>query len=829
MATSYTQLKAGDRIGKCEIVRLLGKGGMGAVYLARHTTLDILVAVKTLAPDSISEDKREANRFIREARLAAQIRHPNVVAIMDADMDEENGLYYIVMEYVDGGNLAEYLQGEPLDPEWVFSVIYQISEALQEASRFGIVHRDIKPHNIMVNDQGVAKLADLGLAKSVGHDSVSLTVMGSALGTPAYMSPQQAADAKSADGRDDIYSLGATLYECLTGKPPFDGESVYSVITKVVTKTPADPRRVVPDAPTTLVALCGKMMARERDKRYANAEELMADLNVIRNEGLESVESMSAASFLEWPGASTGVDPNAPTEILDPEEMRAVAAQGMAAAPTAPELTQQVVVPGARQPLAPGQQLATMPSTEELSAHTVPGQPPKKTKWPLIGAGVVVLTLLIGGSLLWMNLTAPEPAPTAAAPAPPEKPVPAPTPAAPGYGLIHIETMPAGATATLDGQEPQPTPATFRQVSVGMHNLKIEKEGYETLFEKVTVEKGEVTRPSPIRLLQKEGTMVINTQPSEATITLPSGERQMSPYIFKNMPVGVYELVISKEGYATQTVPVEVQHNEMASPPVIKLVAETGEINLSSEPPGAEVVIQGAEGIAPDVTPTLISKIAAGKRIVQLKLAGYEPEELEVEVKPGATTTVPVVKLKALTGSLRIEPNMRESEFELFAAGEETPITTGKTPTTVDDLAAGTYRLLVTHESDLPDYPLKKEVQVTIKAGEEKTVKPKIPYGAVSFQATPSKTMVLFNNRRIDPVPFSLSKVPLGELSVSFHKHGYGEVTRSGTVKAGETLQLKASLKRSNEDTSRGRKTFTRPPGPPPHGPGDRPTPPHMR
>jgi serine/threonine protein kinase len=214
------KIEPGDVIGRCRIIRELGRGGVGTVYLATHQTLQIEVALKVLSPALSLDNPALAERFIREAQMAARIRHPNVIAVMDAAYDETTGLYFIVQEFVGGGSLSWHLRNGPLTEQKALAIITGIAQALVVAEENSIVHRDIKPDNIMLDARGTAKLADLGLAKNAIDNQITLTLGGSFMGTPAYMSPEQARDAKVADTRDDIYSLGATFYECLTGQPP---------------------------------------------------------------------------------------------------------------------------------------------------------------------------------------------------------------------------------------------------------------------------------------------------------------------------------------------------------------------------------------------------------------------------------------------------------------------------------------------------------------------------------------------------------------------------------------------------------------------------------
>ena len=279
------ELNPGQVLGKCRIQRFLGMGGMGAVYLARHTSLDVPVAVKILPPHNAKKHPRFAKRFAREAKLAARIRHANVVAVMDADRDEDAGLYYIVMEYVGGGSLRDLLRRGPLDETRAIDITMGIAEALVVAARHNIIHRDIKPDNIMLTEDGQTKLADLGLAKDVAQQSLGATMTGAVMGTPAYMSPEQAQDPRNADARVDIYSLGATLYNMLVGEPPFAGDTAYQVIYNLVHEPLPDPRTRRPDISAALAAVCMKMMAKRKEDRYQTARELLRDLRDLKFAG----------------------------------------------------------------------------------------------------------------------------------------------------------------------------------------------------------------------------------------------------------------------------------------------------------------------------------------------------------------------------------------------------------------------------------------------------------------------------------------------------------------------------------------------------------------
>jgi hypothetical protein len=291
------KIEPGDVIGRCRIIRELGRGGVGTVYLATHQTLQIEVALKVLSPALSMDNPALAERFIREAQLAARIRHPNVIAVMDAAHDETTGLYFIVQEYVGGGSLSWHLRNGPLPEQKALAIITCIAQALVVAEENRIVHRDIKPDNIMLDQRGTAKLADLGLAKNAIDSHVSLTLGGSFMGTPAYMSPEQARDAKAADTRDDIYSLGATFYECLTGEPPFQGETPYNIMSELLTKPSPKPGAHRPELSRSVDLVCRKMMAKTRGLRYADARALAQDLHHCHVVGDAGIDGLEAGTF----------------------------------------------------------------------------------------------------------------------------------------------------------------------------------------------------------------------------------------------------------------------------------------------------------------------------------------------------------------------------------------------------------------------------------------------------------------------------------------------------------------------------------------------------
>jgi nicotinamidase/pyrazinamidase len=271
-------------IGRCQLLARLGAGGMGVVYKGRHRDLDLDVAVKLLHPDRV-RDAELAERFLREARLAARLNHPGIVRVFDCG--QAQGHYFIVMEFVDGHSLEAHIAQRKMLP---VARALEIAEALAQAlgvalGQVGVIHRDVKPANILLTSSGQVKLADLGLAKMVSTSGATAggaagpTQSGVAMGTPSYMSPEQFADAAQVDHRADIYSLGATLYHMLSGQVPFQGDSLFSLFKQVEA---ADPPPLPAHVPMAVEELVARMMAKRPGERFQAYDELLAALRAAR-------------------------------------------------------------------------------------------------------------------------------------------------------------------------------------------------------------------------------------------------------------------------------------------------------------------------------------------------------------------------------------------------------------------------------------------------------------------------------------------------------------------------------------------------------------------
>lgn len=286
---SETESMEGRTISHYSILRKLGAGGMGEVYLAQDTTLSRMVAIKFLSQDSAAGEHSK-KRLVREAKAAAALDHHHICAVYE--VGEEAGYNFIVMQYVEGETLASRIQRQPIEFLEALEIAVQIADALTEAHSHGIIHRDVKPQNVMLTASGQVKVLDFGLSKVVREgpliDSISeteslLSLPGSVIGTVPYMSPEQVRG-EALDGRSDIFSFGAVLYEMLSGRNPFQAESVGGTMSSILTKEPAPLARYASDVPDELQRMVRKALSKDKEGRYQGIKDLLIDLRELKQE-----------------------------------------------------------------------------------------------------------------------------------------------------------------------------------------------------------------------------------------------------------------------------------------------------------------------------------------------------------------------------------------------------------------------------------------------------------------------------------------------------------------------------------------------------------------
>ncbi|MBI3097004.1 MAG: protein kinase [Planctomycetes bacterium] len=433
-----------DLIGKefrgCLVLKKLGAGGMGAVYLGRHTTLRREVAIKFLG-DTLVQDESSVARFLREARALAELEDaPHIVKVYDCGV--EAGRHFIVMQYVAGTDLDGYVKGRGgrLDPPEAVRVILQALRGLKAAHDHGIVHRDIKPANILVSKEGQVRLTDFGLVRRLQDTTNALTVSGELMGTPLFMSPEQWRGEK-VDARTDVYSLGATLYYLLSGAFPFNASSIGELTARVLSGRCDPIESVCPAVDRRLGAVVSGMMAADREERFADAQT-----------AIEALETWSSGGTRHPPieGARRSGRSKAP-----------------ATAPSRPE---------ARPTPRPGHGLRD--GGVRSSADPSPGA--REPRAPRLAAFIAGVGLLALGIAVYSGNRDRTPPPAATMTAKPAS-SPTPPPPPPSFGSCLISVSPKGAAVLLDGEAlPSETGGTYAvtKVKPGKHEVIVRMEGF---------------------------------------------------------------------------------------------------------------------------------------------------------------------------------------------------------------------------------------------------------------------------------------------------------------------------------------------------------------
>ena len=407
------ELPAGTKVGKYELRKLLGRGGMGAVYEALDTVLRREVALKIL-PRALTQDEQALKRFIREAQLAAQLNHPNVVTVYDVGRKGET--YFIAMELVRGPSADDLLRKRgAMSVKAATQLTLGACRAVHAAHQAGLIHRDVKPANILCAVGGQVKLTDFGLAKLHVADVVTLTQKDVVLGTPKFMSPEQCNN-EAVDARSDLYSLGATYYALLTGAAPFDQGTTMQILFAHCSKPVPDPRELSPQTPEACAAIIRRAMAKSPAERYATAADMQRDLEQVVRGGTVAVAATASAT------AAAGASP-ALTELLGALDDRSRQASAAGAQP-------QLVLGASRA---------------------------KGRSWPMLTAAAIVVVAVAGTGVLWLATRHGTPAVTA--PPVTAESVPA---VAPPPGAVAVTAAPEAAPVMPDVvkvSEPQPAAA----------------------------------------------------------------------------------------------------------------------------------------------------------------------------------------------------------------------------------------------------------------------------------------------------------------------------------------------------------------------------------
>jgi serine/threonine-protein kinase len=558
-----------DRIGRYKIVRELGRGAMGVVYLATDPTIGRSVAIKTIRLGEVTNAEERARlreRLFREARSAGVLSHPGIVTIYD--MEAQDDVAYIAMEYVNGPTLDQLISGQPLPADRMFSILGQAAVALDYAHQKGIVHRDIKPANIMVTEDGLSKITDFGIAKISTNDQFTMT--GAIVGTPHYMAPEQV-QGLAVDGRADQFSLAVITFEMLTGEKPFTGEQLTTVVYKIVAEEPVLAHRLNSTLNQQITNVLRRALAKKPDARYPNCEKFVDALEAAcaaakgwkplpRGGGLNlptAVEARRPANV----SLSRGTEETKPSGrrkmgIL-PVLFAIVVAAGLVvliawqAAPWLTDSSPKTPVTQA-QPPAPQPASPPAPAPEDKKPSAMP--PPEADQ----------AEAQTGANKEARNAARTE-AQTEADGATPERgPIPAPVAAdqharlasrqsAPDlssspYLKISVASIPPDATAMLDDRPDSActTPCALDATS-GQHMVSISRPGYQTEHRPVTVANTAVQLPT-VALRVPGGVLMLTSSPAGARILVNGTPSDRTTPAKLELRPGKYNIAIEKDG-----------------------------------------------------------------------------------------------------------------------------------------------------------------------------------------------------------------------------------------------------------------------------------------
>lgn len=568
-----------QNIGRYRIEGELGRGAMGIVHRAVDTVIGRTVAIKTIRLDTFTdpaERERLKARLLREAKSAGLLSHPNIVTVFD--VGEERGIAYIAMEFVQGRTLDQYLRDERrVTREQFLAILTQVAAALDYAHGQGVVHRDIKPGNLMLSDAGPVKIADFGVAKLLSHQATQSDMV---LGTPSYMAPEQI-DARSVDGKADQYALAVIAYELLAGERPFIAESLPALLYKIVREDPAAPHRLNATLNERVSAILLRGLAKAATERFSTCSVFARDLSAALAacphwEPMELAAAATQATVAApaprppqqqqppppqlQPLATTAISPVPRRALADPDPEPAGLGRWWLIAPLALAALAAGIYWFTQQPT---QTIETKPpSTEASTADPSRPSPLAEAVKPTVDPSATPPAET--ATTTTQEPTAPQPAATEVAPKPPQPPPPV-RPAlqagAPQSGEVEIASTPSGATVRIDDTRDQCKTPCSMELSQGRHVLRFSLEGHRegVLVIMVPQESSAAMRLDPLM-----GTLMVATSPAGAQILINGQPRtEVSPASLRLAP-GKYRLTLRKEGQKEHSQEVEVRDQTIA-------------------------------------------------------------------------------------------------------------------------------------------------------------------------------------------------------------------------------------------------------------------------
>jgi predicted Ser/Thr protein kinase len=599
------------KAGRYQIVGELGRGSMGVVYQGFDPIIGRTVAIKTMLPEGLSPQEFEEYkaRFQREAMAAGILAHPNIITVYD--FGEDNGVLYLAMEFLEGKSLEKIVQEQTVLPiETILPIYDQVCSALDHAHRGKVVHRDVKPANIMILHNGLVKVTDFGIAKMM---AMGMTQAGQILGTPNYMSPEQV-KGRQIDGRSDIFSLGVILYELVTGEKPFGGQNITTVIYKIINENPIPPRELDASIHSGLSYVISKALAKNPDERYQTCNEMAEDLRNYKNLG--------GATFT---GQGTVVL-TAPAQTM----------QMAAPAPPPRARTQPAAPPPRTQRMAPPPPPPPEPSAVDetpiggggLNIQMIPAATPRQQAIPqivwVVGA---LLVVALGLAMTYILVVRPRtqpvvvtvPAATVTQNTPPAS-TPVTPPATPAQGTTPAAPVTPPVTPAQTTVTPPPVTATATAKPVEPPANVVHKP--ETVTHTPVAKVGQLT-------------VSANINGAKVTVDGHSDPNWLTPCTIPELSAGTHNVRISMDGYDNFQQSVTIAAGQTASI-LGSLSAPTAELDVVTTPAGIEVLVDGKSYGPSPVHATL----PPGNHTYTVKWAGtVAPSEGSVTLEVGDITT----------------------------------------------------------------------------------------------------------------------------------------------------------------------------------------------
>ncbi len=627
-----------------QLKELIATGGMAAIYKAVQVSLDRIVAVKILH-GHLAQDKNFITRFEREAKAAANLKHENIVNIIDYGKAED--VYLIAMEYIDGRSLKELVGSVKFMPlDMALSVAYDISTGLAHAHGRGMVHRDIKPANIMIGYDGTVKIADFGLAQA--QDLISVTITGSIVGTPAYMSPEQATG-KKVDNRTDIFSLGVVMYEMITGGKPFCGENYSSVIHEIITVKPPKPLEANPLINKEINDVIEKMLEKDLDHRYHDISEVSEIIHSYSKRNKLEVSRKQIGGFVSEPGAHFKDLIKLRKEKHFERGLYFMTLGYGKIDDAISEFTKVLH-------LTPDDGEAKKHLTElkkRKKGTPLPKQKkavPERRKMSFLPIGIVIV-VLIAAVVLFTSLrkrggTHVLPDDTIVS-----------------FGAMDIKSTPDSTLIYVDGKKLQiVTPALLDSLVTGKHTVKLVKPGYVEYVKTIEITRGDTVSLSPVLVKASEpvayGSILVKSRPPGAAVFLDNVNTSLkTPCTLKNVVEGKHQVKLLKKGYKPKEISRDVTTAKQSTIDVTlaKAGAPMAEKQFSylkiNVKPWAKIYIDDRYIETTPISQPI--KVTAGVHSVKLENPDFKVWKRKITFAPGQTFDMNI-ELDAKDGFLKL-------------------------------------------------------------------------------------------------------------------------------------------------------------------------------